>query len=359
MKQKPKKKKPVSGLFLLLVLVFSSLSISNAQAQDLVTGIVLDETGQPLPGVNIVQQNTRNGVITDFDGKYSITLQSGEKVLVFTYIGYKKQEVLVQGNVANVTLEDDVESLDQVVVVGFRPVKREKLTGSVTGVESEEIEKSTPVEAFDAVQGRVSGVQIISNNGPGQGFEINIRGVSSFGDQQPLFVVDGQQVDDIDNIDPSDIETLDILKDGASTAKYGARGGNGVVLVTTKSGKAGSTKIRLSTQTGVNTVISNIDLLNGRDAILLRREIVGDNPNARENADIFGTLLTDSNDLFGLITRPSLRQNTNIAISGGTEKSTFYWNTGFLTEKGIVIGTDYKRINTQLRNNINNVDCYL
>jgi TonB-linked SusC/RagA family outer membrane protein len=351
MKQKFKKQFPVSSLMLMLVLVLSSFTSISLQAQDRVTGKVTGQDGTPLPGVNILQKGTSKGTVTDFDGKFSLLLASGNKTLLFSYIGYKNKEIPVGAdNVVNVVLEEDIESLEEIIVVGFRPVDREKLLGGVTAVKAEDIEKTTPIEAFEGVQGRVSGVQIISNNTPGSGFEVNIRGVSSFGDQQPLFVVDGQQVDDINNIDPSDIESFDILKDGASTAIYGARGGNGVVLITTKSGKAGDNKISVTTVTGVNTRISQIPLLNGRQAIELRREIT--NENSRENRDLFNNLLTDSNDFFDLITRPSFRHNTNVTVSGGTEKATYYWNTGFVTQDGIIISSKYRRINTQLRNNV-------
>ena len=355
MKQKLKKKKSVSGLFLLLALVFSNFSVSNAQAQKQISGIVTDQGGIPLPGVNILQQNTSNGVVTDFDGKYSISLQQGNKVLVFSYVGFKEKVITVGDKSSlDITLDEDIAGLEEVVVIGYAPVAREKILGAVSTVKAESIEQATPVQAFDAVQGKLSGVQILSNNGPGQGFDIRIRGVGTFeSGTGPLFVVDGQQLDNIDNIDPADIESLEVLKDGATTAIYGSRGANGVVLVTTKSGKAGKLKVDVRTTTGVNTLVGDLPIANTEQRIIYEklRSANATALNGRE-LDSLSLLVRNSFDLQKLLIRPAIRHSSNIALSGGNNTSNFYWNTGFINEDGIVSNSGYKRINTQLKINV-------
>ena len=229
MKQKLKNKFPVSSLMLMLVLVLSSFTSITLQAQDRVTGKVTGKDGIPLPGVNVLQKGTAKGAVTDFDGKFTLLLGSGSKTLVFSYIGFQTKEVLVGAdNIANVVLEEDVESLDAVVVIGYAAVEREKVLGALTSVEAESIQQAAPVDALQGVQGKLSGVQIISNNGPGQGFDIQIRGLSTLtaGATGPLYIVDGQQTFDIDNLDPSDIAALEVVKDGATAAIYGARAAN-------------------------------------------------------------------------------------------------------------------------------------
>lgn len=353
MKQKLKKKKSVSGLFLLLALVFSSLTVSNAQAQKQISGIVLDQSGIPLPGVNIVQQNTNNGAVTDFDGKYSISLQQGGKVLVFSYVGFKEKLVTVgDKSTLDVTLEEDVAGLEEVVVIGYAPVAREKVLGAVSTVKSESIAEASPVDALQGVQGKVSGVQILSNNGPGEGFDIKVRGVSTLteGATGPLYVVDGQQTFDIDNLDPSDIASLEVLKDGATAAIYGARAANGVVVITTKSGKAGKVSLTVNTTTGVNTLVGQIPVSNAEQRLIQERFNDRNRATPRGNLrDSLSLLLRNSPDIQELITRPAVRHQTNITLRGGGEKATFYWNTGFINEDGIINESSYKRFNTRLK----------
>ena len=360
MKQKLKKKKSVSGLILLLALVFSSLSVSNAQAQKLISGTVSDQDGEPLAGVNIIQQNTNNGAVTDFDGKYSISLQQGNKVLVFSYVGYKEKIVTANGqNTSTVVLEEDVAGLEEVVIIGYAPVAKEKVLGAVASVKAESIAQAAPVDALQGVQGKVSGVQILSNNGPGEGFDIKVRGVSTLtaGATGPLYVVDGQQTFDIDNLDPADIASLEVLKDGATAAIYGARAANGVVVITTKSGKPGKVNLTINTTTGVNTLVGQIPVANAAQRIIQERFDDRNRAIPRNNVrDSLSLLLRNSPDIQELITRPAIRHQTNVALRGGGEKATFYWNTGFINEGGIINESNYKRINTRLKLDVNATD---
>ncbi|WP_298494078.1 TonB-dependent receptor [uncultured Algibacter sp.] len=353
MKQKLKSRWSVSGLLFVLVLVLSSFTTISVSAQQRVSGTVSDANGVPLPGVNVVQKGTNKGAVTDFDGKYSILMSSGNKTLVFSYIGYVTKEVAITNQITlNVNLEEDVESLEEVVIIGYAPVSRKKVLGALGSVKSEEIEQASPTSAFDAVQGKLAGVQILTNNGPGGGFDVSIRGVSTFGaGTSPLYVVDGQQLENIDNLDPNDIQSFEVLKDGATAAIYGSKAANGVVLITTKSGKKGSLKIDITSVTGYNTLVGDLPVANSNqrlDYVRTRVNRAADNLTGEER-DSLGLLNRNSFDLQKLVTRPGIRHQTNVAISGGGDKGTYYLNTGFLDEEGIVINSGYRRINTLLK----------
>uniref|UniRef100_UPI004047A9F0 SusC/RagA family TonB-linked outer membrane protein n=1 Tax=Mariniflexile sp. TaxID=1979402 RepID=UPI004047A9F0 len=272
---------------------------------------------------------------------------------VFSYIGFETKEVAIGNQTAiTVVLEEDTEFLDEVVVIGYAAISREKVLGAVGSVKASEIIQSTPVSTFDAVQGRLSGVQILTNGGPGAGFDIKIRGTSTFsqGGTEPLYVVDGQQLDNIDNIDPNDIASLEVLKDGATAAIYGSKAANGVVLITTKTGRSGDFKIDVTTSTTFTNLIGGLPLANSNERRFYEK-IRGNNPLALtgNERDSLSLLQRNSFDLEDLITRTAVRNQFNVALSGGGEKSSFYWNTGFLNEEGVVVNTSYKRINSLLK----------
>lgn len=350
MKQKLKKWRFVSGLTLIMVLLFSSFTSASLQAQQRVSGTITDVNGLPLPGVNVLQKGTNKGSVTDFDGKYDLLLGAGTEVLVFSYLGYETKEVTVGSkSTINVTLDENIEGLDEVVVIGFQSVKREKILGAVETIKAEDIAKAAPVDALQGIQGQLSGVQVISNNGPGEGFDIRIRGLStlSAGATGPLYVVDGQQTFDIDNLDPNDIESLEVIKDGATAAIYGAQGGNGVVIIKTKSGKAGKLNLDITTVTGMNQLVGELPAPNAAQRLEQeRRQGITFGPILRDSLSL---VTRNSPDLQRLVTRPAARHQTNVAVSGGGDKASFYWNTGFLNEDGIIINSGFKRINTRLK----------
>ncbi|MEL6720477.1 MAG: carboxypeptidase-like regulatory domain-containing protein, partial [Bacteroidota bacterium] len=197
---------------LMILLCYGSLL-----SQRTITGTIENENGESLIGASVQAKGTFTGTVTDIDGNYSIQVEESTSILVFSYTGYETQEIEIgASNTMDVTMKEGV-SLSEVVVIGYSPVAREKVLGAVSSVGSEDIVQVTPVSAFDAVQGRLAGVQIQTNGGPGAGFDIKIRGVSTFSSgTEPLYVVDGQQLENIDNIDPNDIESLEVLKDGAT-----------------------------------------------------------------------------------------------------------------------------------------------
>lgn len=345
-----------TALFSLLTvaaLVCGGLSSVNAQVQA-VSGTVTDVNGEPIPGVNVVQKGTSNGTSTDFDGNYSIRLIPGSRVMVFSYIGFNTKEVTVNAANINVALEEDTQNLDEVVVIGYATVAREKVLGALSSVKQEKIAQVTPTNAFEGVQGRLAGVQIATNGGPGAGFDIRVRGTSTFsaGGTGPLYVVDGQQLDNIDNIDPNDIASLEVLKDGATTAIYGTRGANGVVLITTKSGKSGEVSVDVNVVTGINSLNGAIPVANTRQRLFYedvrRTEAQRQNPTGNDR-DSLNLLLRNSFDLQDLVTRAGFRNQVNVAVSAGSDKVRAYWNTGFLNEDGIVVNSNFRRINTRFK----------
>ncbi|MBS9461817.1 TonB-dependent receptor [Flagellimonas sp. 389] len=355
MKKKSNKRFRFAGSAFMVTMVLCIFSISSSFAQiQAVTGTVTDVNGEPLPGVNVVQKGTTNGVSSDFDGNYSIRIGQGSRVLVFSYIGFNAKEVTVNATTMNITLEEDTQNLDEVVVIGYAAVSREKVLGALSTVKSEKIAEVTPTNAFEGIQGRLAGVQIATNGGPGGGFDIRVRGTSTFsaGGTGPLYVVDGQQLDNIDNIDPNDIASLEVLKDGATTAIYGTRGANGVVLITTKSGKAGDVSIDVNVVTGINTLNGAIPVANTRQRLFYedvrRTESQRENPTGNQR-DSLSLLLRNSFDLQDLITRAGTRNQVNVAVSAGSDKVRAYWNTGFLNEDGIVVNSNFRRINTRLK----------
>tara|TARA_R110002096_G_scaffold234356_11_gene424419 strand:- start:2787 stop:5879 length:3093 start_codon:yes stop_codon:yes gene_type:complete len=339
------------GVFLVVVLLgFFGLSL-HAQERE-ITGQVVDEQGVPLVGASVIQKGTNNGAQTDFDGNFSITLRDESNVFIVSFLGFKTVEkTLSQQNNIIITLIEDNESLDEVVIVGYTAVRRADILGSVSSIKEEEILQTTPVNAFDAIQGRLPGVNIASNGGPGSGSSIQIRGVSTFNSgTEPLYVVDGQQVENIDNIDPSDIASIEVLKDGASAAIYGSQSANGVVIVKTKKGKSGKSALDINYSTVYSFVSSHVSLPSTRQRIAYENARGGNDPSLRPR-DSLSLLYQNSFDLQELLFRPAVRTNVNAGISGGNDTSDFYWNTGFVEENGVVLNSSYKRVNTQFKIN--------
>jgi len=351
MKQKFKTQGALSSIALVMTILFSSFSAINLEAQERISGTVAGVDGIPITGVNVIQKGTRKGAVTDFDGNFSIVLASGSKTLVFSYLGFQEQEVSVENKSSvSVTLEEDVEGLDEVVIIGFQAVKREKILGAVETIKAEEIQKAAPIDPLQGIQGKLSGVQILTNNGPGEGFDVKIRGISTLtaGATGPLYVVDGQQTFNIDNIDPNDIESLEVLKDGATAAIYGSQAGNGVVVIKTKSGKEGKLRLDITTVTGINSLVGDLPAPNAAQRIEQER-LQNTTWGIGGGRDSLSLVSRNSYDLQKMVTRPAIRHQTNVALSAGSEKFKFYWNTGFFNEEGLIINSEHKRINTRLK----------
>ena len=228
-----------------------------------VTGTVKDVTGEPVIGANVIQEGTSNGSITDIDGKFSLSIPKGS-VLVISYIGYASQNVTVIGNQPLViTLKDDTELLDEVVVVGYGTMKKSDLTGAVGSVGAKDMKNSPISNVGQALQGKVAGLQIIDSGKPGDNVTIRVRGIGSINDSNPLIVIDGVPTDlGLNSINMADVERVDVLKDASATAIYGSRGANGVVMVTTRKGESGKGKLSFSANWAVQNVTNQPEMLN-------------------------------------------------------------------------------------------------
>ena len=268
------KKRCFYQIFISFFLLLGNL-LAEAQTGRTISGIVVSEDdNEPLIGVNVVQQGTTNGVVTDLDGKFTLTVPDGS-VLQISYIGYQEQLLTVNPEVSiyHVTLKEDSQALDEVVVIGYGIQKKKLVTGATVQVKGDDIQKLNTVSALGALQSQTPGVNITQSSGmPGEGFNVTIRGLGTTGSSGPLYIIDGVTGADINNLNPADIESIDVLKDAASAAIYGSRAANGVVLVTTKQGKAGKASISYDGYFGVQNVYKMVPTLNAQEYAMVQNE---------------------------------------------------------------------------------------
>ncbi|MDY0907066.1 SusC/RagA family TonB-linked outer membrane protein [Pedobacter sp. CFBP9032] len=346
-----------------------------------IKGKITDDKGETLVGVIVKVKNTTIVTTTDANGAFSITIPTGtaNPVLVVSYVGYTTQEVAVNGR-ANITVQikSAINDLEEVVVVGYNTVKKSDLTGSVVSVGAEEIRSRPVTNALQAIQGKAAGVDITSNERPGQLGSILIRGVRSLGaSNAPLYVVDGipLQAGGIDAINPNDIENIDILKDASATAIYGSRGANGVVLVTTKKGKAGRLTMDYVGTATIETLQDRMEMMNSAQYVQFRRDAYSiTNPTLAQDRTIFagdpnvianlekawagGTYdgsLIPTTDWGDLVTRTGFTQDHVLSVSGGTDKIKAYGSFGYLNQTGTQLGQDFERYSGKLSVELNPV----
>lgn len=260
----------------IMLVLASNYLTATAQTETRVHGTVKSATdGLPLIGVNVVEKGTSNGTITDINGSYTLTVP-GNSELVFTYIGFVNQEVkVISGkNTYDITLTEDSKALEEVVVIGYGVQKKSVVTAAISQVSGDELAKGSPTNFQNALKGKVSGVQIMSESGaPGAGSTVRIRGVGTINNSNPLYLVDGMPVDDINNINPSDIESVEVLKDAASAAIYGTRGANGVVLVTTKKGSVQKPVLTYEVSYGWQSSTKKLDYMNAAQYQMMVNEM--------------------------------------------------------------------------------------
>ncbi|MGI4871777.1 MAG: SusC/RagA family TonB-linked outer membrane protein [Janthinobacterium lividum] len=353
-----------------------------AAADVTVTGRVTQKNGEGLPGVTVIVKGGAQGTTTDAEGNFSIRTTVGS-TLTFSSVGFTAKDIVVTGanTSLSVVLTDSPQGLNEVVVVGYGTQRREDVTGSIASVTAKEI-AATPVTGLDqAMQGRAAGVQVSQNNGaPGGGVSIRIRGVGTVtGNAEPLYVVDGipfysdpdgSNGNLLNTINPADIASIDILKDASATAIYGSRGANGVVIITTKRGKAGRTNVTLDTYGGIQTIGHKVQLLNASQFAQLSNELLVNGGQQPNNATIVGAAnatspdysnpdaLGTGTDWLKEIFRTAGQQSYNLTASGGNEKTQFALSGGYFKQDGIIIGSDFKRysarfnIDHQLSNRI-------
>lgn len=312
-----------------------------------ISGMVVDETGAPLPGVNVVIKGTTNGTTTDANGKFVLSVPDKSSVLVFSFIGYKPQEILVgEQTQMTVNMESDVQSLQEVVVVGYGSVKKSDLTGSVASIKSEDINAYPSTNLMQSLAGRATGVHISQNTGaPGAALSVRIRGTNSVqGSNEPLYVVDGFPYSGNPTLlNNADIESIEILKDASATAIYGSRGANGVVLITTKSGKAGKTTVDYDGYFGWQTIRKKIDMMDAREyAQFYNEQAANDNLPPHFTQDEINAL-SEGTDWQDVVLRTAPIQNHAITVAGGSEKTKFSLSGSNFNQGGIIEGSDYVR----------------
>ena len=335
--------KPLMALFLLCLFPL------GAMAQSIVKGTVNDEAGEPIIGATVKVQGTQTGAITDFEGNFSIQAASNA-TLNISYVGYLSQTVKVNGR-QNITivLKEDAQMLNDVVVIGYGTMKKSDISGSVASVNTEQMMRRMPTNISEGLQGAAPGVMVTMQDGsPDANAAVRIRGVATInGNASPLYVVDGIQVGTNANfLNPSDIESIEILKDASATAIYGSAGANGVVMITTKHGSKGKTNINITANFGLQTAPKNLDVV-GIDAYAQTIRTARANDNTGIWNEIWSTSYDGKRkyiDWLDQMTRTSLKQDYNLSASGGNDKTQYNASVGFLRNDGVVVNTRYQRL---------------
>ncbi len=340
--------------FLLLCLMVTSFM---CQAQATVSGVVVDDaSGEGIPGVTIQIKGTTSGTITNFDGTYSLEVPNSEATLIFSFVGFKTQEILV-GNAStiDVTLELSVEQLEELVVVGYGTQRKKEVTGSLGSVDSKEILKTATSDLGNAIQGQIAGVSVQASSGaPGAAANIIIRGVGSAnGNVDPLYVVDGIPYAGNPNLVPEEIETITVLKDGAAAAVYGTRASNGVILITTKTAKGQDLKVNYSMYAGVQSIFSGVPLMTGAETLYAEeveeRQLTGQqsekivlSPGSLEReTDFIGTILNDNAPI----------QNHNLTLTKGFKNFNVSMINNYFQQEGVLIKSNYDRLSSRVNTN--------
>ena len=343
--------------FLTFLLLGTPLS---AQGGFTVKGVVMDHTGFPLPGANVAEKGTTKGTITDLDGNFTLSVSKKGATLVISFMGYESQEVAANGTDLKITMRESSKQLEEVVVVGYGTMKKRDVTGAITSISSEAIEKKMATNVFEALQGSSAGVQIVSGSGqPGESSSIKIRGTSTFSAEgvKPLYIVDGVPLEDIDGINPSDIASMEVLKDAASAAIYGSRSANGVIIITTKSGQEGKPRIDIKYNHSWGTLSHKVAQANRQERLLYdmyRKDFFerygGGNPNESIEMiqDTLNVFFNVDNDYLDMITETAQKDQIDVSVSGGTKKLKYFINTGYYDESGIIHNTGFTRLNTRI-----------
>ena len=335
-----------------LLLLFMTV---QGHAQNSISGTVLDQNQVPVIGAMVQIKGTNIGSITDADGKFTLPNVKAGETLEVSSMGYESvSQIVGEKTVINFTINETSLLLDDVVVVGYGTVKKRDVTGSIASVDAEKILSKTPVNVFDALQGAAAGVQVTTNSGaPGEDATVRIRGTATFGSgANPLYIVDEVQTTDISNINPSDIGSIEVLKDAASAAIYGSRSANGVIIITTKKGEVGAPKVDLKYNHSMGKVAHLIPLTTPKEYRYfnnVRRPLMG-------KANTAWDVVTDSlrwfangnGDQFSQVLRMSQKDEINASVSGATKKFNYFSSIGYLNENGIVVNSRYNRINTRV-----------
>ena len=315
--------------------VFFLLCSAVMMAQNKVSGTVLDATGEPLIGVSVLEAGTNNGVVTDFNGDFTLTVKQGAK-LTFSYVGYLTQTVAA-ANGMKVTLEEDNKVLNEVVVVGYGTMRRKDVTSSITTVKSEDLNKGVFSDPASMLQGKVAGLTVTTNGDPTGGGTITLRGASSLrtGAMSPYYVIDGIPGVDISMVAPDDIESIDVLRDASATAIYGSKAANGVIIITTKSGKEGKTNVTYNGYVAFDKISKTLDMASASQ--LRASGLIGAEQDGGADTDWQKEVL-----------RTGFSHNHNVSISGGNAKTKYMGSLNYMNREGVVKGTDMNRMNARM-----------
>ncbi len=357
----------------LIFALFTLLSIGNIVAQN-ISGVVYDSKKEPLTGVTIMVKGTAKGTTTDLDGKFTINVEKASTAtLVFNYLGYKSVEKAV-GNETNlvITMQDEGQNLDELIVVGYGTQKKSVVTAAISKVTADDLSKVAPLRVDDALKGMTSGVTVTTTSGqPGAGSQVRVRGIGTINNSDPLYIIDGMPIDGgIDYLNPNDIQSIEVLKDAASGAIYGARAANGVILVTTKAGKQGKVKFTYEFSQGYQSAWKHRSVLNATQYAILMNEASVASGEGIKYADpySFGKGTDWQEEVFY---KNAPKQQHQLSISGGNENVRYYLSTGYYKQDGIIGGnfnrsnyqrftlrsnTDYKIFETKERNFLNKIN---
>lgn len=327
-----------------VVFVMFLLSSTLAFAQNRVTGTVKDKTGMPLPGVNVLEKGTTNGSITDVDGKYIINVEKG-KTLLFSYIGFTTQEVTVNKSTINVTLQEDLQSLEEVVVIGYGSMQRKDVTSSITSVKAEDLNIGVVTSPAQMLQGKVPGLTVANTSDPNGSASISLRGASSLraGEaMEPYYVIDGVPGASLSLVAPDDIESIDVLRDASATAIYGSKAANGVIIVTTKKGnKDGRTSVSYSGYVAWDKTMNSLDMMTASELLDFANS---NNIDLSPYYDVNNPANTNWQDE---VLRTGFSHNHNVSINGGNQKTSYNASINFMDRQGVVRGTNMDRLNAR------------
>ena len=331
---------------LFLTACFLLIGTAAFSQEHTVTGVVTDSFKEPLIGVSIVVQGTNTGVVTGLDGDYSIQVPA-DATLEFSYVGMEKQSIKVGNrNVINVQMKEDSQMLAETVVIGYGSAKKRDLTGSITNIKGDEIANKPVANPLSALQGKVAGVQIINSGKAGADPEIRVRGTNSINGYKPLYVVDGLFNDNINFLNPQDIESMEILKDPSSLAIFGVRGANGVIIITTKKAKEGQTRVNINGSFGFKAITNKIAMVDADGFKLLYNEQLRNEGNPEYDFSDWTGNTNWQDEIFqtGFIT------NNNISITGASDKHSFYLGAGYAYEQGNIKYEKYSKITLNISN---------
>jgi len=345
----------------MLVLLFSFVFFNSYSQERVVTGVVLDESNTPIPGASVIIKGTTTGGLSDIDGKFSLKVPGSESIIVISYVGYETQEISAgQQTSINITLKEKATELDQIVVVGYGVQKKKLVTGATVQVSDKDIDKNHVTRIESALQGITPGMVIVKQNGqPGSDYNINIRGLGSPNGNTPLVLIDGVP-GSLNTLNPEDIERVDVLKDAASAAIYGSRGGAGVILVTMKKGKSGEAVVSFDSYFGVSNLAKKVDLLNAKQyATILNEAQLNQFPKTTPDKMHFSQKTIDTlgagTDWLGIVTNKNApSRNYHLGINGGNDKTSYNMSLSYTSEEGILDyenKSDYERLGLVLNTN--------